>query len=333
MEASKKASRGETDRTRVKNPPATGTTSRAPALTTTVDDDSDEEREVRRNADRARKINERRRADDDHRTADERHRAMDRRQADMDDLQRQRDEINADRTEIARERRADAAAIRDAAAHQAATATGGSRSIGDDVSFANVLTRAEVERAMKALGIQHGGVYKVIIDKELWVIVRIEDQTTAMFCPIHIMLEIPRHEPIERRPYATIIADIAANHKALSTKVDTRIAELGAAQPPPVHNDQVIFVSNRSAFKMAMSEYTKALTKFANDNKTALPTTRKGWNPVLEAAVRALRAYRDVMLGNGVGKYVTYNWNYAFYQEHFNVLQLISTKPPAKVSE
>ena len=138
---------------------------------------------------------------------------------------------------------------------------------------------------MKALGIQHGGVYKVIIDKELWVIVRIEDQTTAMFCPIHIMLEIPRHEPIERRPYATIIADIAANHKALSTKVDTRIAELGAAQPPPVHNDQVIFVSNRSAFKMAMSEYTKALTKFANDNKTALPTTRKGWNPVLEAAV------------------------------------------------
>ena len=145
--------------------------------------------------------------------------------------------------------------------------------------------------------------------------------------------EIPRHEPIERRPYATIIADIAANHKALSTKVDTRIAELGAAQPPPVHNDQVILVSNRSAFKMAMSEYTKALTKFANDNKTALPTTRKGWNPVLEAAVRALRAYRDVMLGNGVGKYVTYNWNYAFYQEHFNVLQLISTKPPAKVSE
>ena len=90
VEASKKASRGEDARPRVKNPTATGTTARAPpALTTAVDDDSDEEREVRRNADRARKINERRRADDDHRTADERHRAMDRRQADMDDLQRQ----------------------------------------------------------------------------------------------------------------------------------------------------------------------------------------------------------------------------------------------------
>lgn len=343
LEASPKATRGEaTDRARVRNPTTTTKTTERPS-TMVVDNDSEDEREARRESDRTRKIDERRRAADDHRTADERHRAMDRREADMDDLQRQRDEINAERAEIARERQVDTTAARNQVASaqalataqiQASTANSGSRpTTGDDVSFVNAYTRAEVERAMKALGTEHGGVYKVIIDKELWVIVRIEDETTAMFCPIHIMLEIPRHEPIERRSYDVILADIASNHKALTAKVDLRVAELGAAKPKPTQLDTVQYVSNRSAFKMAMAEYTKALTKFANDTRTALPTTRKGWNPVLEAAVKALRAFKDATVGHGSAKFVSYNWNYMFYQEHFNVLQLLATKLPPKVAE
>jgi hypothetical protein len=250
----------------------------------------------------------------------------------MDELQRQRDENNAQRDEMARERFQDAQAARaqalSAQAHATAQiqATTASRPLTDDVSLVNAFTRADVEKAMKALGVEHGGVYKVVIDKELWVIVRIEDQTIAMFCPIHIMLEIPRHEPITRRPHDTIKADIAENHKALTAKVDLRMAELGAGKP--TQHEVVQYVANRSAFKMAMAEYTKALTEFANDTKTALPTSRKGWKNVLEAAVKALRAYRDVTVGHTIGKFVSFNWNYAFYQEHFNVVQLLSTKLP-----
>jgi hypothetical protein len=335
VEASKKATRGEaTDRTRAKKP--TEMSAAAPPLEAV--NDSDEDLEARREADRTRKVDERRRvANDDRRAADERQSALDRREAALDELQRQRDEINKQREELARERHADIQAARAHALSaqafataqiQATTASGGNRppTTGDDVSFVNAFTRADVEKAMKALGAEHNGVYKVVIDKELWVIVRIEDQTIAMFCPIHIMLEIPRHEPITRRPHDTIKADIAENHKALTAKVDLRMAELGAGKP--TQHEVVQYVANRSAFKMAMAEYTKALTEFANDTKTALPTSRKGWKNVLEAAVKALRAYRDVTVGHTIGKFVSFNWNYAFYQEHFNVVQLLSTKLP-----
>jgi hypothetical protein len=103
-------------------------------------------------------------------------------------------------------------------------------------------------------------------------------------------------------------------------------AELAKAQANPKH-DAHTKVAIRKQFKIAMNTYVKLLRKLAEDVQTAVPDTRDKWDPVLEAAVMALAAYRTAVQSfKDGGSWTLNNWEFMYDRQHFNINMLALSK-------
>jgi hypothetical protein len=208
------------------------------------------------------------------------------------------------------------------------TPTAMSTATRDDVSLLAAHGANErMATALEKLEREHGCHYAVVIDKRLCVVVKVEDATVRFFCPIHTVLEVAQHEPLQLRPIDEVKREFATRRDQMIDKANAIASEaIAKNMHDPAHQCHTT-LANVRAFKMALSRYAKLLDAFVDAAQTALPTTRAGWDDVLDAAVMALATYRTMVATfKDCGAWTLHNWNFMYDRQHFNINMLATSK-------